>query len=84
VVEQTLSNWVKAKRKGRLKVVSGRLGVAAERMEINQLRAELAQVKMWCDILGTASAYFTKGQKRSTPSLNAVDESGLFACSAGC
>ena len=63
VVEQTLSNWVKAKREGTLKEVTGKTGVTAEQMEISRLRAELARVKMERDILGKATAYFAKGQK---------------------
>jgi transposase len=63
VVEQTLSNWVKAHRAGKLGG-SGRSGErTAEQMEIRQLRAELARVTMERDILGKATAYFAKGQK---------------------
>ena len=63
VVEQTLSNWVKASGKGKLKGVPGKAGVTAEQMEISRLRAELARVKMERDILGKATAYFAEGQK---------------------
>jgi transposase len=63
VVEQTLYNWVKAKREGRLKGAAGSKGVSAEQMEISRLRAELARVKMERDILGKATAYFAKGPK---------------------
>jgi transposase len=63
VVEQTLSNWVRAKRAGKLKEGSGQAGVTPEQMEISRLRAELARVKMERDILGKATAYFAKGQK---------------------
>ena len=63
VVEQTLSNWVKANRAGKLKEGSGKAGVTPEQMEISRLRAELARVKMERDILGKATAYFAKGQK---------------------
>jgi transposase len=63
VVEQTLSNWVKAHRAGKLKDTSGRKQVTAEQMEISRLRAELARVKMERDILGKATAFFAKGQK---------------------
>jgi transposase len=63
VVEQTLFNWVKAKREGRLKGANRGQGVSAEQMEISRLRAELARVKMERDILGKATAYFAKGQK---------------------
>ena len=63
VVEQTLSNCVKAKREGKLKEVSGKSGVTAEQKEIGRFRAELARVTMERDILGKATAYFAKGQK---------------------
>ena len=61
VVEQTLFNWVKAKREGRLKGANSSQAVSAEQMEISRLRAELALVKMERDILGKATAYFAKG-----------------------
>lgn len=63
VVEQMLSNWVKANREGKLKEVSGKAGVTAEQMEIGRLRAELTRVKAERDILGKGTAYFRKGQK---------------------
>ena len=63
VVEQTLGNWIKLHRAGRLKGVSGKHQVTAEQMEISRLRAELARVTMERDILGKATAYFAKGQK---------------------
>jgi transposase len=63
VVEQTLANWVKLSRTGKLKEAVGKTGVTAEQMEIARLRAELARVTMERDILGKATAYFAKGQK---------------------
>ena len=60
VVGQTLFNWVKAQRQGKLKGAEGK-PVSAEQMEISRLRAELARVKMERDILGKATAYFAKG-----------------------
>ena len=63
VVEQTLYNWVKAKREGRLKGAASSKAVSVEQMEISRLRAELSRVKMERDILGKATAYFAKGQK---------------------
>ena len=63
VVEQTLYNWVKAQREGRLKGPANSKAVSAEQMEISRLRAELARVKMERDILGKATAYFAKGPK---------------------
>jgi transposase len=62
-VEQTLFNWVKAKREGWLKGGNSSEAVSAEQMEISRLRAELARVKIARDILGKATAYFAKGQK---------------------
>jgi transposase len=63
VVEQTLGNWVKLHRAGRLKGAIGKSAVTAEQMEISRLRAELARVTMERDILGKATAFFAKGQK---------------------
>jgi transposase len=57
--DQTLHNWVKAERQGRLGG-PGSKAVSAEQMEIARLRAELARVKMERDILGKATAYFAK------------------------
>jgi transposase-like protein len=59
VVEQTLFNWVKARRGGKLTGADSKV-VSAEQMEISRLRAELARVKMERDILGKATAYFAK------------------------
>jgi len=61
VVDQTLFNWVKAHRQGKLKGADSKPSVSAEQMEISRLRAELARVKMERDILGKATAYFAKG-----------------------
>ena len=60
VVDQTLFNWVKAQRQGRLLGANSK-PVSAEQMEISRLRAELARVKMKRDILGKATAYFARG-----------------------
>lgn len=60
LAEQTLFNWVKSNRQGRLKGADSK-PVSAEQMEIARLRAELAQMKMERDILGKATAYFAKG-----------------------
>ena len=62
IVEQTLANWVKAEKAGRLRGVKSEQ-VSAERMENNRLRAELARVRMERDILGKATAYFAKVQR---------------------
>jgi transposase len=63
VVEQTLSNWVRAHRAGKLHGTGNRTELTAEEMEIRRLRAELARVTMERDILGKATAFFAKGQK---------------------
>lgn len=63
VVDQTLFNWVKASREGKLKSADRACKVSAEQMEISRLRTELARVKMERDILEKATAYFAKGQK---------------------
>ena len=55
VVEQTLFNWVKAKKLGKLKGADSK-PVSVEQMGISRLRAELARVKMERDILGKATA----------------------------
>ena len=64
VVDQTLFNWVKAHRAGKLTGADGKSKVvSAEQMEISRLRAELARVTMERDILGKATAYFAKASK---------------------
>ena len=60
VVDQTLFNWVKAQRQGKLKGAADSKPVSAEQLEISRLRSELARVRMERDILGKATAYFAK------------------------
>jgi transposase len=60
LVEQTLFNWVKASRQGRLTGADSK-PVSTEQMKITRLHAELARVKMERDILG-------KGEPRSRTS----------------
>ena len=63
IVEQTLWNWIKAHKAGKL-VANGRGSrLTAEQIEVRQLRAELARVRMERDILGKAAAYFSRGQR---------------------
>jgi transposase len=50
VVEQTLYNWVKADREGKL-AGAGTKSVSPEQMELARLRAEVARLKMERDIL---------------------------------
>jgi transposase len=59
IADQTLHNWVKADRDGRLQG-PGSKPVSPEQMELARLRAELARLKMERDILEKATAYFAK------------------------
>jgi len=63
VIEQTLSNWIKAHRFGKLAANGRGSKLTAEQIEIRQLRADLARVKMERDILGKAAAYFSRSQR---------------------
>ena len=59
VVEQTLHNWLKAYRQGKL---GGSVSnaVTPEQMENSRLRAELARARMELEIVKKAAAYFAK------------------------
>jgi transposase len=59
LVEQTLRNWVKAAKKGKLDGVGGK-AVTPEQMELSRVRAENARLKMENEILKKAAAYFAK------------------------
>src|ERR1700761_4833190 len=63
IVEQTLFNWVKADREGKLRGAGFKTKLSEEQMEISRLRSELARVTMECDSLGKATAFFAKVQK---------------------
>jgi transposase len=58
VVEQTLRNWVKLVKEGKLR--AGAKEVTAEQMELSRLRAENVQLKLENEILKKATAYFAK------------------------
>ncbi|MCW5230490.1 IS3 family transposase [Verminephrobacter eiseniae] len=60
VVEQTLFNWVKADRLGKLTGADSK-AVSVEQMEISRLRAELARVKMERDIPGKSDGVLREG-----------------------
>ena len=63
IVEQTLWNWIKTHKSGKL-VANGRGSkLTAEQIEIRQRRAEVARLKMERDILGKAMAYFSRSQR---------------------
>ena len=59
LVEQTLRNWVKAAKHGKLNP-PGTKAVTPEQMELSRVRAELARLKMENEILKKATAYFAK------------------------
>jgi transposase len=59
LVEQTLRNWVKAAKAGKLNPAGGKT-VTVEQMELSRLRAENARLRMECEILKKATAYFAK------------------------
>ena len=59
LIEQTLRNWVKAAKAGKLKA-PGAKQVTAEQMELSRVRAENARLRMENEILKKASAYFAK------------------------
>jgi transposase len=59
LVEQTLRNWVKAAKAGKLNPAGGKT-VTPEQMELSRLRAENARLRMECEILKKATAYFAK------------------------
>ena len=59
LVEQTLRNWVKAAKAGKLNA-PGAKAVTPEQMELSRLRAENARLRLECEILKKATAYFAK------------------------
>jgi transposase len=59
IAEQTLHNWLKADREGKLSDTAVK-PVSAEQMEIARLRKELAEARMERDILKKATAYFAR------------------------
>ena len=59
LVEQTLRNWVKAAKAGKLNPPAGK-AVTPEQMELSRVRAENARLRMENEILKKATAYFAK------------------------
>jgi len=59
VSEQTLGNWRKAAKAGKL-VKRGGKPITPEQMELSRLRAENQRLKMEMEILKKAAAYFAK------------------------
>ncbi len=59
LVEQTLRNWVKAAKAGKLNP-AGAKQITAEQMELSRLRAQVARLEMELAITKKAAAYFAK------------------------
>jgi transposase len=59
LIEQTLRNWVKAAKAGKLNG-AGTKAVTPEQMEVSRLRAETVRLKREVEILKKATAYFAK------------------------
>jgi transposase len=59
LVDQTLRNWVKAAGQGKLNPPGTKV-VTPEQMELSRLRVENARLRMECEILKKATAYFAK------------------------
>jgi transposase len=59
LVEQTLRNWVKVAKAGKLNG-AGSKAVTPEQMEWSRLRAENILLQRQCEILEKAAAYFAK------------------------
>ena len=59
LVEQTLRNWVKAAKEGKLNGAGAKI-VTPEQMELSRLRAENVRLKRECEILKKATAYFAR------------------------
>ena len=59
LVEQTLRNWVKAAKAGKLNP-AGAKHISPEQMELSRLRSKVARLEMELEITKKASAYFAK------------------------
>ena len=59
LVEQTLRNWVKAAKAGKLHP-PGAKTITPEEMELSRMLAENARLRMENEILKKATAYFAK------------------------
>jgi len=67
VSANTIHNWVKAHREGKLtELGKNQRPLSESELELARLRRELAQVKMERDILKKAAAYFAKESQEGT------------------
>jgi len=63
----TISNWIKAYKSGKLgEIGTGQKSVSETEMELARLRRELSITKMERDILKKAAAYFAKESQEGT------------------
>jgi len=69
IPDQTIRNWVKAHKEGRLSAIGKNQKPLTEaEAELAKVRRELAEVKMERDLLKKAAAYFAKESHRGTRS----------------
>ncbi len=69
IPNQTVSNWMRAYREGRLSEVgSNQKPLTEAEAELARVKRELAEVKMERDLLKKAAAYFAKESQRGTRS----------------
>lgn len=67
VPDNTITNWVRAYRQGKLaEVGKNQRQLSESELELARLRRELAQVKMERDILKKAAAYFARESQEGT------------------
>jgi len=67
VPDNTITNWVRAYRQGKLaEVGKNQRQLSETEVELARLRRELAQVKMERDILKKAAAYFARESQEGT------------------
>ena len=59
LIEQTLRNWVKAAKAGKLNP-AGTKSSTPELLELSRMRAENARLRMELEIVKKAAAYFAK------------------------
>jgi transposase len=59
LIEQTLRNWVKKAKAGKL-TAPGSKSITPEQMELSRLQAEVARLRMENEIIKKAAAYFAK------------------------
>lgn len=67
IPEQTIHNWVRAKKEGRLSDIGkNQKPLTDVEMELAKVKRKLAEVKMERDLLKKAAAYFAKESQRGT------------------